>query len=122
MANPEQGTRRDRRKPGRGRVQLEWPDSIRGRQVVSARIIDISENGMKVALPNAIAPGTYVQIKCKEYALSGMAGVKHCSREKMGYNAGLEFSGFQWRAPDGHAIGQQDGFIGTAPGAPVDRA
>ena len=54
---------------------------------------------MGVALLNPIVSGTYVQVQCKDYALSGMARVKHCSREKSGYKAGLEFSGFQWRVP-----------------------
>jgi hypothetical protein len=103
MAKSEKGTRRDGRAPGQGRVQLEWSDAVRGRQVVSARVIDISKNGMKVAVPNAITRGTYVRIKCKDYALAGMAGVKHCSPEKMGYQAGLEFSGFEWRVPEEHA-------------------
>ena len=105
MAKSEKGTRRDQRTPSQGRVQLQWPDALRGRQVLTARVIDISENGMKVQVPHAIALGTYVQIKSKDYALSGVAGVKHCSREKTGYEAGLEFSGFQWRAPKGHATG-----------------
>ena len=98
MTECDKRTRHDRRIPGQGRAQLGWIDAIRGRQVVSARVMDISENGMRVALLDPIAQGTYVQVKCKDYALSGIAGVKHCSREKTGFQAGLEFSGFQWRA------------------------
>lgn len=103
MGNSAKGTRREFRTAGKGQVQLDWPDAVRGRQVVSARVIDISESGMKVALANPISRGTYVQVKCKEYRLAGMAGVKHCSREKFGYQVGLEFSGFQWRASEGRA-------------------
>jgi hypothetical protein len=98
MTKSDKRTRREHRAPGERRVQLEWLDTLRGRQVVSAQMIDISESGMQIALPNAITPGTYVQIRCKDYALTGMAGIKHCSRVRMGYRAGLEFSGFRWRA------------------------
>jgi hypothetical protein len=97
MPKVEKGTRRELRTEGEGKVRLEWPDALRGRQVVVARALDISERGMKVVLANPIATGTYVQIKSKDYDLAGMAGVKHCTRQKLGYQVGLEFSGFQWR-------------------------
>jgi hypothetical protein len=100
MPKGEKGTRRELRTVGQGRVQLEWPDTLRGRQAISVRVIDISGNGMKVAVTNPIALGTYVQLKSKDYGLAGMAAVKHCLRDRMGYQVGLEFSGFQWRAPD----------------------
>jgi hypothetical protein len=55
---------------------------------------------MRLATQDSIPPGTYVHLKCKEHGLSGRAGVKHCNRERNGYQIGLEFSGFRWQVPE----------------------
>jgi hypothetical protein len=78
------------RKPAQSRVWVRWVDDegmpLGGR----ARSVDVSERGLRVLLDHRVNPYSYVHIESHELKLAGLAIVRHCSRQGMGWTAGLQ--------------------------------
>jgi len=79
-------------------VQLSWTDRNGNERLVSARVVDISENGMRVESPEPMVPGAYVNFRAERLKLQGSASVRSCKKHGTKYLAGLEFGGgLKWR-------------------------
>ena len=79
-------------------VQLSWTDGNGHERLVTARVVDISENGMRVESPEALVPGVYVNFRAERLHLLGSASVRSCKKQGTKYLAGLEFSGgLKWK-------------------------
>lgn len=79
-------------------VQLSWTDRNGNEQRVSARIVDISETGVRVESPEPLVPGVYVSFRAERLRLQGSASVRVCKKQGTKYLAGLEFSGgLKWK-------------------------
>lgn len=64
-----------------------------------AKILDVSESGMRVELREPLARQAYVSLRADQIALQGSASVRSCVKKGSLYLAGLEFSGgMKWKA------------------------
>ncbi len=63
-----------------------------------ARILDVSESGLRVELREALARHAYVSLRADHIALQGSASVRSCVKKGSLYLVGLEFSGgMKWK-------------------------
>jgi len=63
-----------------------------------ARILDVSESGMRVELREPLAKQAYVSLRAEQIGLQGSASVRSCVKQGGKYLAGLEFSGgLKWK-------------------------
>jgi hypothetical protein len=56
------------------------------------RCIDVSEAGLRLELPVAVATGTDISLNAERIKISGQARVRHCTRYGAKYLAGVELS------------------------------
>ena len=61
--------------------------------MVKAALLDISEAGLRLAVPEEIPIRTFVFIDDPTLGISTNATVRHCKRNVMKYVIGVEFSG-----------------------------
>ena len=74
-----------------GIVRLSW--QMNGNvKFARGRCIDLSESGMRVEVPEAIALRSYVTVSAEKIKLSTNASVRHCVRKGGKFVLGLEFS------------------------------
>lgn len=93
--------RRHSRSPRSGPVQLTWKDANGNAQVSRGRLVDISEAGMRVELPEPLEKLTYLTVRADGLGIHGTASVRSCIRKGLKYVVGLEFSaGLQWKPKD----------------------
>jgi len=79
-------------------IQLSWTDHNGQERLVSGRILDIPENGMRVESPEPVVPRAYVNFRAERLNLQGSASVRSCKKQGTKYLAGLEFSGgLKWK-------------------------
>ena len=79
-------------------VQLSWTDRNGHETFANARLVDISESGMRVLMPEHLAEQTYVSFRAYQLNLQGTASVRRCRRQGTKYLVGLEFSGgLKWK-------------------------
>jgi hypothetical protein len=63
-----------------------------------AKILDVSESGMRVELREALARHAYVSLRADKIGLQGSASVRSCVKKGGKYLVGLEFSGgLKWK-------------------------
>ncbi|HTR38100.1 MAG TPA: PilZ domain-containing protein [Bryobacteraceae bacterium] len=93
--------RRHSRTPRSGPVQLSWRDRNGNAQVSRGRLVDISEAGMRVEVPEPLEKLIYLTVRADELGIHGTASVRSCTRKGLKYVVGLEFSaGLQYKPKD----------------------
>jgi hypothetical protein len=81
-----------------GQVQLSWTDRVGEQKFAYAKILDVSESGIRVELREALARQAYVSMRADQIGLQGTASVRSCVKKGGKYLAGLEFSGgLKWK-------------------------
>jgi hypothetical protein len=73
-------------------VRLQWQPKRGGVQRATGRCLDLSPEGMRVELRDALETGGQVLAESDEFGRMGHAMVRYCRRENMRYMAGLRFS------------------------------
>jgi hypothetical protein len=69
--------------------------------VQHARVINISEGGIAVEIPEAAKVISRVKLEADKHRLLGEGTVRHCRRAGVQYVIGVEFvDGLHWRAPE----------------------
>jgi PilZ domain len=90
--------RRHGRTPLAATVQLSWTDNGGNQKFVTARILDVSEAGMRVEMREPLAKQAYVAFRADQIALQGSASVRSCAKRGAKHVIGLEFSGgLKWK-------------------------
>jgi hypothetical protein len=90
--------RRHERLPQTASVQVSWKDRLGNEKFANAEILDVSEEGMRVKLPESLVEHTLVTLRSDRPALHGRASVRSCARLGARYLVGLEFiGGLQWK-------------------------
>ena len=78
-----------------------WKDRDGGDKYANARMLDISELGMRIEVPEPLQERSYVTLRCDKLKLNGRASVRSCLRKGIKYLVGLEFSvGMKWEPPE----------------------
>jgi len=66
--------------------------------VSRGRLVDISEAGMRVEVPEPLEKLTYLTVRADGLGIHGTASVRSCTRKGLKYVVGLEFSaGLQYK-------------------------
>lgn len=79
-------------------VQLVWKDRQEIDRFMNGLILDVSESGIRVELPDPLERQTYVTLRSASLGLHGTASVRSCVRKGMKYIVGLELSGgLKWK-------------------------
>jgi hypothetical protein len=79
-------------------VQVSWQDRLGNEKFVNAEVLDVSEAGMRVRVPESLMQQTLVTLRSDRLALHGRASAKSCVRQGNKYLVGLEFvGGLNWR-------------------------
>ena len=82
-----------------GVLEVSWLD-VNGRmKSTRSRVLNISENGIALQLPDEVMP-LLVRFRSDELKIEGVGVVRQCRRTGAKYLVGLEFTdGLHWRAP-----------------------
>jgi hypothetical protein len=81
-------------------VQVSWKDRLGNEKFANAEILDVSEAGIRVKVPESLAEHTLVTLRSERLALHGRASVRSCDRQGAKYLVGLEFiGGLSWKPP-----------------------
>jgi hypothetical protein len=81
-------------------IRIAWKDSAGVDRMINGTVLDISQSGLRVQLPDPIEARAYVTLHAPRLGLQGSASVRSCERKGMKYIAGLEFSaGLKWKPP-----------------------
>jgi hypothetical protein len=88
------------RLPVKARVKVIWTDEQGGAVWQVARCAEISKTGMRLDADTPIAVRTAVRFDSAELKLAGTGVVRHCTRNGLRVQIGVEFSsGVEWIAP-----------------------
>jgi hypothetical protein len=83
--------RRYRRIPYVAPVRISWEE--RGLPSFAiARCIDLSEEGMRIEVSQAVRPGTRIQIAAEHFKFTGSASVRRMDRHGSKYMLGLQLT------------------------------
>jgi hypothetical protein len=96
---PKRGTiRRHERISEDAPIRLMWKDRFGGDKFVTGRVLDVSEEGMRIELPIQIEERIYVTFRADTIPLHGTASVRSCVRQTPKFVVGLEFAGgLKWK-------------------------
>ena len=90
--------RRHERVPQAAPVQVSWRDRLGNEKFACAEILDVSQAGMRVKVPESVVEQTLVTLRSDRLALHGRASAKSCVRQGAKYLVGLEFiGGLNWK-------------------------
>jgi hypothetical protein len=89
---PKKEIRRHPRIPFFGRVRISWVDSQGCSRYMMGKCLDVSEEGIRVEVPEPIPARTNVMIRAEQINLTSPAVVKHVERQGLSYFLGLELS------------------------------
>jgi PilZ domain len=90
--------RRHARAPKSAQIQLVWKDRHGVDKFMNGRVVDVSEAGIRVEVPEPLEKQTYLTLQAASLGLHGSASVRTCARKGTKYVAGLEFSaGLKWK-------------------------
>jgi PilZ domain len=82
-------------------IQLSWTDRLGEQKFATAKILDVSETGLRVQMREVMVKQTYVSLRADQIALQGSASVRSCTKQGTQYVVGLEFSGgMKWKPKD----------------------
>lgn len=89
--------RRHNRQDCSPKVKIMWCDASGNDKFANALALDVSETGVRLKVPEALAVQSCVTLRSENLKLHGQASVRHCSRLGTTYAIGLEFSrGVRW--------------------------
>jgi hypothetical protein len=90
--------RRHERVPQAAPVQVSWRDRLGNEKFACAEVLDLSEAGMRIKVPESVVEQTLVTLRSDRLALHGQASAKSCVRQGAKYLVGLEFiGGLYWK-------------------------
>ncbi len=98
----ESNIRRFERSNARVLVNIMWKDRWGVEKFTNAYSLDVSEEGMRVEVPEPLPERSYVIVRADKLGIHGTAAVRSCARQGTHYVAGLEFSAglkFKPKAP-----------------------
>jgi hypothetical protein len=79
-------------------VQAVWTDATGNSRHLVGRCVDVSEVGISVELKERIEPRSSVNFQVDAPRFGGAALVRHCTRSKLGWHCGMEFTGgLRWK-------------------------
>ena len=87
-----QDRRRHRRFPYLGPVLMVWDTDHRRTKYVRAKLLEISEGGLRVEIPEPLPVDAHISLRAERINLFGSVAVKHVVRCGSKYVLGLEFS------------------------------
>jgi hypothetical protein len=73
-------------------MRISWEDAQRRQKFATAKCWDISEWGVKLALPEPVAAQSVVSVRSERFNFAGSGVVRHCVRFGASYLVGIEFS------------------------------
>jgi hypothetical protein len=77
---------------------VSWKDRSGNEKFANAEVVDVSEAGMQIKVPEAFAEQTLVTLRSHRLELHGRASVRRCVRKGAKYLVGLEFlGGLKWK-------------------------
>ena len=83
-----------------GVLQVSWLDMSGKMRITRTRALNVSEEGIALALPEAVMP-LLVRFQSDRFGVKGSGRVRYCRRAGTRYIVGLEFTdGLHWRPPD----------------------
>jgi len=83
-------------------IYLTWKDRSGADRFTRGKVVDLSENGIRVETEHAVEKQAYVVLHAEKIGLHGSASVRSCTRRGAGYVIGLEFSGgMTWKPKTG---------------------
>src|SRR5258708_3687023 len=85
--------RKHLRQPLDGRLKISWQDASGATHQSNGRIVDASESGFRIVLPDRLELRSYVCLRVERYNFKTMACVRYSVRSGINFSAGLEFSG-----------------------------
>ncbi len=78
-------------------VKIMWCDPSGHDKFANAQALDVSETGVRLKVPEALAVRSCVTLRSENLKLQGQASVRYCSRIGTTYAVGLEFGrGVRW--------------------------
>jgi hypothetical protein len=83
--------RRHRRIPYLAPVRISWEEQGLPSFAI-ARCIDLSEEGMRIEVAQAVRPGTRLQIAAEHFKFTGSASVRRVDRRGSKYMLGLQLT------------------------------
>ena len=86
-------SRKHPRQPLDGRLKISWQDANGATHQSVGRIVDASESGFRIVLPDRLEQRSYVCLQVERYNFKSMACVRYSVRSGINFSAGLEFSG-----------------------------
>ena len=90
---PTLGRRRNNRVSLSSPIQVSWLDPRGNPHCFQATAIDISDSGIRFALPEAPADAVPVQMRAHNLGLTCTGNVRACARNGDKFIVGIEFSG-----------------------------
>jgi hypothetical protein len=73
-------------------MRISWEDTQRRPKFATAKCWDISEWGVKLALPEPVAAQSVVSVRSERFNFASSGVVRHCVRCGSSYLVGIEFS------------------------------
>jgi hypothetical protein len=90
--------RRQPRSQEKAIIRILWQDPFGPEQMASAKLVDVSPNGICLAVDRKIPIGSFVLCNELKLKLSGRGSVRYCVLRKAHYHIGVEFSaGTGWQ-------------------------
>lgn len=90
--------RRHPRREHPGKVKLYWRTPEGHSFSAAAKILDISQSGLRVEVNSRPAAGAMVQVESQDLRIAGVAFVRHVVPSGLKWRVGLEFTGgLEWR-------------------------
>lgn len=91
--------RRNIRRSCEHQVTVMWRGPQGEDKYVSTKVVDISELGLRLQMPEGMQRQTYLVVSAPKLGLSGQASVRHSGRIKGAkFAVGVEFaSGMRWK-------------------------
>jgi hypothetical protein len=78
-------------------VTVMWRDSRGEDKFANAKVLDVSESGLRMQLPEAVPFQTRITLRAIKLGLHGQGSVRHCSRSGTRYSIGVQFaSDLRW--------------------------
>jgi hypothetical protein len=89
---PKKDIRRHVRIPYLGAVNISWEDAQGLRKYAHGKFLDVSENGLRIEVPETVPLHSTVSLRAEAIKLAGSATVKHVARRGTKIVLGLELS------------------------------
>ena len=82
-------------------VRVTWQDSEGNHKFTRAKVLDISDTGIRIELPEAVPVRGAVGLQAESLGLRCSGSVRHCVRTGIKYIAGIAFIGtVSWKRPE----------------------